>query len=353
MNRVIIFLLYYVLFHCAAMAQTPTTDPHWQLKWEDQFNTFDHSKWLKAHYATHGEGEPQLYLQNNVWVANGFLVIALNNSSAICPTPAPDPISSACVGCVSRKRYEYTSGWVETTPMNSTQYGYIEARIKLPYRASTSTMKWGFWPAFWTYIGDGTNPTNHAEIDIFEIYGSNPNNLVETNAHTCYADDNPNCIEHYLVKHLLPNFTYTEWHTYAIEWNQNKIIWYIDGVAIRALYNHGIIDPVRIILNMAVQKNSRYHPPKDNPFTEYMYVDYVRVYDLKCSKNTVVNEINNLTTYNYGIKKSITLSKATVIPAGSNIHLRATDFIELKTGFEVGSNSQLYLDITPCDNKFQ
>jgi len=35
---------------------------------------------------------------------------------------------------------------------------------------------------------------------------------------------------------------------------------------------------------------------------------------------------------------------------GNNITLRATDFIELKPGFEVQTGRELYLDVTPCDN---
>ena len=47
-----------------------------------------------------------------------------------------------------------------------------KARIKFPYREGT---QWGFFPAFWTWIGRGVPPEtahNAAEIDICEIFGS-------------------------------------------------------------------------------------------------------------------------------------------------------------------------------------
>jgi hypothetical protein len=78
-----------------------------------------------------------------------------------------------------------------------------------------------------------------------------------------------------------------------------------------------------------------------------MRVDWVRVHQLKCDKYTVINEIPNFNTYNHAVKKSITLSGATTIPANSNISLRATDFIELKAGFEVPTGRELYLDGCP------
>jgi len=31
--------------------QTPSNDPHWRLVWEDNFNSFDASKWLKVDWA--------------------------------------------------------------------------------------------------------------------------------------------------------------------------------------------------------------------------------------------------------------------------------------------------------------
>ena len=143
-----------------------------------------------------------------------------------------------------------------------------------------------------------------------------------------------------------PNFSYADWHTYAIEWDRNRIIWYLDGKPVSSLSGHGIVYPVRIILNLALENEPA------SAFETHMYVDYVKVYQLKCSIGsliTVINEIPNFNTYTYEVKKSISLSGATTIPAGSNISLRANDFIELKPGFEVPVGRELFLDVSPCE----
>jgi beta-glucanase (GH16 family) len=331
-----------------SFAQTPANDPHWQMKWQDEFNTFDNSKWGKAHYSDH-YGEPQLYFKENVWVSNGNLVIKITNDGGDCQENSPFEGSGVSGKCQTIGWHNYTSGWVESETAYNTQFGYIEARINFPFKRIGSK-SWGFWPAFWTFVGI-KNGTNAAEIDICEIFSGRhkePNTIL-TCIHRGYPTSTPPINDaNKGVSHVFSNFSYTDWHTYAIEWNVDRIIWYVDGEAIRSFSGHEIVDPVRIILNLALQKESKYYPPTSPSFQEFMYVDYVNVYSLKCDKNTVINEISNFNTYNYAVKKSITMSNATTIPAGSNITLRATDFIELETGFEIQTGRELYLDVTPC-----
>jgi len=284
MNRLFIIVMSCLLMHNIAFMQTPANDPHWQLIWEDQFTDPNLSQWWKSHNSDH-DGEPQLYLNHNVWVSNGNLVIEVNNNQAIHPT----------TGEVKK----YTSGSVGTRYEYHTRFGYIEARIKIPYKNG-----WGFWPAFWTWRGYTQNWTNAAEIDIFEMLGERySSNTTTTNVHTCYPSEDPNCIKpNNFQAHILSNFDYRDWHTYAIEWNADKIIWYVDNVAIRTLknanldnYGNSIIDSVQIILNVAILKD--YLPPTFPPFQEYMYIDYVKVYQLRCDKNSVVTKITNFNTY--------------------------------------------------------
>lgn len=86
-------LLIPLLLCLRTFGQTPSNDPHWQLVWEDTFNSFDASKWLKVDWAQHGE--PQLYLANNITVSNGNLVIKVNNNPTYCP-PNPPTVWGAC-----------------------------------------------------------------------------------------------------------------------------------------------------------------------------------------------------------------------------------------------------------------
>jgi beta-glucanase (GH16 family) len=348
-NRVCLTVFACLLTHLVVFSQTPANDKNWQLKWADYFESFDTQRWNKVDYCDHG-GKPSINRAHNVWVENGQLVIRVKSESATCPGTPPYPSSWCCGSCVPGKEYDYTSGWVETkSPNNDIKYGYIEAMIKFPYKK-------GIIHAFWTWRGEQTY-NNGAEIDIFESMGKyNDATQFETNVHTCYVGEGePPCEPARDRVYTFFNSDYTQWHLYAIEWNSNKITWYVDGKPIRSIVNdnlapdgNGIIDYVRLILGINVSEyNLQYLNP---PFEEKMYVDYVKVYSLKCAcDTTAVVEIYNFNTYNYAVNKSISMSSATVIPSNSNICLRATDFIELKTGFEVPLGAEIYLDVNPCD----
>jgi len=231
--------------------------------------------------------------------------------------------------------YKYSSGYVESR--ENYHYGYFEIYAKLPGGP-------GFWPAFW-FHSSGT--CWYQEIDVFEIYPCWQNS-VDIAPHwgfDCQPVKAP-------YTHVACNFPYT-WHWYGLEWDRDKITWYIDRKIVRQETNNmggkGIQNPMRIIINTALHSPDDDCPITSNSvFPNYMYVDQANVYQLKCDKNTVVNEISDFNTYCYAVKKSISLGGATTIPAGSNISLRATDFIELKPGFEVPLGAELYLDINPC-----
>ena len=86
-----------------------------------------------------------------------------------------------------------------------------------------------------------------------------------------------------------------------------------------------------------------------------MYIDQANAYKLKYDCKTPINEILNYDQplspnyYDYKVKKSISLSGISSLKSGQNVSLRATDFIELKAGFEVPIGAELYLDINPCE----
>lgn len=124
----ILCFVYYLTF-----AQTSTNDPHWQLKWEDQFNNFNTSRWIKRDNFDHYCGEPQVYRTQNAYTSNGNLVLEVKNETYCCPPQFVNE-SQCCRQNQTGQCYKYTSGWVETTDAYKTQFGYIEARIKLPFK---------------------------------------------------------------------------------------------------------------------------------------------------------------------------------------------------------------------------
>ena len=343
MSEKCVFLTVLVLL-CSenSFSQIPQTDSHWQLKWVDNFNIHDPYMWSISNNRVHQE-EPQLYMNYNVWCENGNLVLRVNNLQETCPHNIPREYPN----CLSDITYFYTSGRVETMPAYAIRFGYVEARIKVPHYD-------GLWPAFWTLIKQGLNyqdPGRSAsEIDIFEIYAhknKKKQNHLETNLHHIYN----NAIEPsttFLQEHVLKNFNYTDWHKYAIEWDPVKIIWYVDDTPIRTTYNHGIMDSVRLIMNVAIVSDGQYWPETTPYFARHMLVDYVKTYSLSCNEQETVYEIPDFSVYDYSVKKYIKLGSGTTIPSGTNICLRARNYIELLPGFEVPAEGRLYLDVSPC-----
>jgi hypothetical protein len=64
----------------------------------------------------------------------------------------------------------------------------------------------------------------------------------------------------------------------------------------------------------------------------------------------VITQITNFSSFNYTVKKSITLSGTTTIPNGQNISLRAQDFIEFKDGFVLPNSSMdIVFNTNECD----
>jgi beta-glucanase (GH16 family) len=332
-------LLIPLLYCLWTFGQTPSNDPHWQLIWQDEFNTLNTNIWEVANNFDH-YGEPQVYKTNNTSVLNGNLVIKVKKEAYSCPAGSINQWE--CVRQYNTgQQYSYTSGWVETKQAYNTQYGYIESRIKLPYG-------YGFWPAFWTFVGSGVSGSNAAEIDIFEMLGGGQfgsPNIMTTNLHTEYPD-----IVNKFQSLTPTGFNYTTYHTYGIEWSPSKIIWYVDGSPVRLFPNHGIIDPVRIILNLAIQPD--YLPNSSTPFPSDMLVDYVKVYDLKKDCSNDLNVCNyNFGTYDNKVKKSITIGNGSCtnsLNVGQNIFLRASEGVLINGDFTVPIGSELYIDVNPC-----
>lgn len=75
------------------------SDPAWTVTFEDNFDFFDDKNWVALNNVTHGPTEKQLYLSENVRVADGDLIISTKKQIA---------------WYNSNTRYNFTSGWIES-----------------------------------------------------------------------------------------------------------------------------------------------------------------------------------------------------------------------------------------------
>ncbi|UAY57383.1 family 16 glycosylhydrolase [Arachidicoccus terrestris] len=233
---------------------------NYQLIWSDEFdgNSVDGNKWGIDNGNPGVNNEKEYYQSDNVSVSGGNLIITARNQS---------------VG-----GQPYTSGKLTTFGKFQPTYGRIEARIKLPAFQ-------GSWPAFWM-LGANIGDVGWAacgEIDIMEQVNTSWNILG-----TMHWDAGNGHVQYGNSTTADP----TQYHVYAIEWDNNSIKWYVDNT----LYNTGNIagninntaafhNPFFIILNLAVGGDLPGQTVNTGALPASMYVDYVRVYAASSTGN--------------------------------------------------------------------
>jgi beta-glucanase (GH16 family) len=190
---------------------------NWVLIFNDEFDgtTIEPEKWTTCYWwgndgctiATNNE--LQWYQSDDVLVSNGAVKLRAQQQ----------PVTT-----VEGKVYRYTSGVITTDrntwdtsapPKFAYLYGYAEIRAKVPYGQ-------GLWPAFWIA------PAAHTwlpEIDVMEILGHEPD-IVHMHFH--YQDSNGNIMDSGDAWKG-PDFS-ADWHTFAVSWQPDAVIWYVDGI---------------------------------------------------------------------------------------------------------------------------
>lgn len=229
---------------------------------DDEFNgtSLDRSKWTTCYFnftvgngCDHNQGELELYQLDEVLVNNGVLTLRAEKRT---------------VKAANGKTYNYTSGMISSGPANdssparfSFKYGYMEMRAKIPAGK-------GIWPAFWTLPTDLSWPP---EIDVFEILGDAPN-LIHMHYH--YGNNGDSGGEW-----TGPDFS-GDWHTYAVDWEPNAIVWYVDGIERRRYTDAANITnkPMYLIANLAVGGDWPGSPDSTTPLPASYQIDYIRVW---------------------------------------------------------------------------
>jgi beta-glucanase (GH16 family) len=174
----------------------------------------------------------------------------------------------------------YTSARLLTKNRFEVAYGRVEARVKVPRGA-------GLWPAFWM-LGTDIDRVfwpQTGEIDIMEYVGRLPNKVFGTIHGPGYSGGQSYGKSYDLGKPLADAF-----HTFAVEWQPDKIIWYIDGIPYHQatssdpflqgkqwVFNH----PFFMLLNVAVGGNFGGAVGPNTTFPQATLVDFVRLYQAR------------------------------------------------------------------------
>jgi beta-glucanase (GH16 family) len=222
----------------------------WTLTFADEFDgqKLDSSKWTTHYFFPQIiNQELQAYIPDAFVLKDGVLHIVAKNEP----------------GVQDDKTQAYTSGVMTTDGKFSQRYGYFEIRCKLARGQ-------GFWPAFWLLAdGDKWPP----EIDIFENLGHESHMLHFTN----HWKDEQGKVQSNSQQTSGPDYT-TAFHTVAIDWEPDHIIWYVDGQEQCRVTDHIPMEKMYVLVNMAVGGTWPKSPDASTPFPSSFDVDYVRVY---------------------------------------------------------------------------
>ncbi|MGF1669152.1 MAG: family 16 glycosylhydrolase [Balneolaceae bacterium] len=249
---------------------TPLHAQNLELVWSDEFegDTLDESKWSFQFGTGASEGlvgwgnnELQYYTdrEENIFVADGKLHIIARKESF--------------------NNRNYTSARIRSIYQGDWKFGRFEIRAKLPEGQ-------GIWPAIWMM------PTDNAyggwaasgEIDIMELVGHEPG-VVHGTIH--YGGSWPDNVSSGASFQLDSRKFSDDFHTFALEWREDQIRWFVDGVLYQIQRNwftqgHDFPAPFdkrfHMLLNVAVGGNWPGSPDETTVFPQEMIIDYVRVY---------------------------------------------------------------------------
>lgn len=177
---------------------------------------------------------------------------------------------------------QYTSARMNTANKYAFKYGKIAARVKLPEGK-------GIWPAFWMLgnnideNGGDTPWPQTGEIDIFELYGTKNDSIVEANAH--YADSSDSHSMMGAASYKLKGGKFSDdFHVFELEWNEESLKWLVDGeeYASMSILEEEFSEFQKaffILFNIAVGGTHAGRPDDTTVFPQYMHIDWVRVYE--------------------------------------------------------------------------
>jgi beta-glucanase (GH16 family) len=244
--------------------------PATRLVFSDEFNDAAGTQPSAARWKMdNGPGvnnELEYYTANNAFTDGGGNLV-LEARREVTP-------GSACPGGPC----QYTSARMNTSSSFTFTYGRVEARIKV-----SGTQ--GLWPAFWL-LGANFSTVNWpacGEIDIMEHVGKVPDSVYSTLHAPAYFGGAGFGQPYTVAGSDFAN----AFHTYAVEWNQTHMTFFVDGNAFFTVdkealensrgpwvYDH----PFYMILNNAVGGDWPGAPDASTVLPQRMLIDYVRVY---------------------------------------------------------------------------
>lgn len=243
------------------------------------------------------------------------------------------------------------------------RYGFFEIRCKLPIHK-------GAWTAFWLWgAKDSTYYDPYYEtIDIFERSWQFTDSTVYHNIHDTLG--NP---RRYLNRIHVNKDTYTEfpvvpseeedlsgWHTFSCLWMPDSVVFYRDGQVTAKERNiipsHYLALKTSYAIDRYALHNHFFSGTPEWFGSDTLFVDYilVRQLQLDCDKDEVITCQNELDTFNYAIKKSISITSTindVKVADTCKVTFRVTDAFQVTGPFQTDVGGELTVIIQDCPNE--
>eukprot|EP01012_Entosiphon_sulcatum_P060432 TRINITY_DN853_c0_g3_i1.p1 TRINITY_DN853_c0_g3~~TRINITY_DN853_c0_g3_i1.p1 ORF type:complete len:272 (-),score=59.51 TRINITY_DN853_c0_g3_i1:286-1101(-) len=253
----------------ASLAGFCDTQTGWKQVWSDEFHgpTIDTTKWNVRVGVNYNSYSREASLSaDNVYISNGQLVLRTQRQ-ADCG-------------------FNYTSGAVDSQKKSSWLGGRACVMAKLPGGGSNPLAGTGIWPAHWMLPDDGTCWPDHGEIDIMEmingdgtLHGTYHWSKLFPQQKCQYAKGNIG--EGGMTK--LPDDWATNFHEYAVEWDDKHMTFVIDGKPYFSV-NSSVTPapqyppaPMYMILNTAIGGGWPKEPDQNTVLPTYHIIEYVRI----------------------------------------------------------------------------
>lgn len=256
-------------------------DSGWTLVFEDTFDNtdrLDENKWIeyyrpgRAEYkAAQGKGNGKSTKAHYV-IENGILKIRIDKDLPKRKDPLTGTVSSIQT---SRFTWDKESKTARTIDKFTTKYGWFELRCRMPKGS-------GLHSAFWLLqkdadkqeyflegnrkkIGDGV-----VEIDIFEMLGAK-------------VDDRINLFNVHFTKSGHYKFPFDfdcskEFHVWALNWEEGRLTWYLDGKKIKVYEGETPKEEMYILLGLYMGSNWTGKVDPEMPFPRDFEIDSLRVW---------------------------------------------------------------------------
>lgn len=277
MKKYLLLQCIMLLFGGFAIAQPPTHEL-WRKVWSDEFNGINSD--LDTGWNSDNGGYASTSISCSRWRKN-----AVEGGGVLRLYYKKETTSGTSAS--GTWQYDWTAAQVSTK--RKFKYGYFESRFKVADVYGTNN-------SFWLISSQNADPNiKKFEIDINEGWPSPSSSSsikqIRTNTHN-WSDIyiNASGKETHPTSGALfnPSPWYSisqQYHTMGLEWNENELIWYLDGNIIRRSANvNGYMEPVNcfdyapVLLSGATLSYLGITLP-DNLDGKFMEVDWVRVYE--------------------------------------------------------------------------